>query len=163
MQLHGIDKDHCMCLCVYVYPLIWNPSTLKRSECLVFSCLRCSPLPQSFKSVHLSRENKLSLSPSTSVSACVRFCLGLVLAGWNVAAHARSPVCIYKYIYIYKHCACRRVCKAVNLSSPTPSKKIDSPLRRMLQRKITTPADKHTLVSVQTHTSRQRRQGYAFV
>ena len=55
-------------------------------------------------------------------------------------------------------CACVRVCKAVNLPCPAPSKKTDSPLRRMLQRKITTPTDKHTLVSAQTHTARHRKE-----
>lgn len=58
-------------------------------------------------------------------------------------------VCVWVGICVY-------LCEAVNLSSPAPSKKTDSPLRRMLQRKITTPADKHTLVSVQTQTLRQK-------
>ena len=48
-------------------------------------------------------------------------------------------------------CTCARACEAVNLSCPAPSKNTDSPLRRVLPRKIATPTDKHTLVSVQTH------------
>ena len=75
-----------------------------------------------------------------------------------------APACVYIYLYMCvcvrcgvcaRVCVCVCVCEAVNLSRPAPSKNTDSPLRRMLQRKITTPTDKHTLVSVQTHTPRQ--------
>ncbi len=104
-----------------------------------------------------------------SVCVCVRVLVWLWFGsfmctfGGVVAVCTLTLVYMYLYIYIYIYacvcmrvCLCMCVCEAVNLSCPAPSKNTDSPLRRMLQRKITTPTDKHTLVSVQTHTLRQR-------
>lgn len=96
-------------------------------------------------SVHLSPENKLSLCPSANV--CLLVCGWVyvyVVVFWELCVHTGActhSACVYVYV-----CVC--FCQAVNLSCPAPSKKTDSPLRRTLQRKITTPTDKHTLVSV---------------
>lgn len=79
---------------------------------------------------------------------------------WELHVHVegrgrrgRGVVAAYTLVFVYE---------AVNLSCPAPSRNTDSPLRRTLQGKIATPTDKHTLVSVQTHTLRQMEKVFAF-